>query len=103
MAIGVLRPNVWKTMLAFDVFKKWGIDAIGPLHVTQRGKCYILTAVIYLSRWTEAKSIKQIAIKEIVFEDVCCRQRVPLEFLIDEGLHLHCELVDYLYIKFKSK
>ena len=45
----ILKPDVRKAMLAFDVFEKWGIDAVGPLPVTQRGKWYILTAVDYLS------------------------------------------------------
>ena len=54
MASRILKPDVRKAMLSFDVFYKWGIDAVGPLPATQRGKCYILTAVDYLSRWAEA-------------------------------------------------
>ena len=76
-------------MLAFDVFEKWGIDAVGPLPVTQRGKCYILTAVDYLSRWAEAKAVKQITSKHVakfIYEDVCCRHGVPLELVSDRGL-----------------
>ena len=54
----VLKPELRKTIMAFDVFEKWGIDAIGPLPITSRGKSYILTAVDYLSRWAEADSSK---------------------------------------------
>ena len=60
MASRILKLDVRKAMLDFDVFEKWGIDAVGPLPTaTQRGKCYILTAVDYLSRWAEAKAVKQ--------------------------------------------
>ena len=44
----VLKPELCKTILAFDVFEKWGIDAVGPLPITSRGKSYIITAVDYL-------------------------------------------------------
>ena len=85
MASRILKPTaVRKAMLAFDVFEKWDIDAIGPLPVTQREKCYILMAVDYLSRWAEAKVVNQITSKEVekfIYEDVCCRHGVPLELL----------------------
>ena len=54
----ILKPELRKTILAHDVFEKWGIDAIGPFPITGRGKSYILTAVDYLSRWAEAREIK---------------------------------------------
>jgi len=76
MASRVLKPKIRNTMLAFDVFENWGIDAIGPLPITQRGKCYILIVVDYLSHWAKAKVVKQITSKEVaklVYEDVCCR------------------------------
>ena len=30
----VLKLELCKTILAFDIFEKWGIDAIGPLPIT---------------------------------------------------------------------
>ncbi|MCO5548812.1 hypothetical protein L7F22_002274 [Adiantum nelumboides] len=65
MASRVLRSEIRGIILAYDVFEKWGIDAIGPLPITARGKCYILTAVDYLSRWAEAKHVKQITSKDV--------------------------------------
>lgn len=88
MASRILKLEMRKTILAFDIFENWGIDAIGPLPVTQRGKFYILTAVDYLSRWAKAKAIKQVIAKEVakfIYEDVCCRHGVPLELLSDKG------------------
>ena len=87
-----------------SLFKKWGIDAIGPLPVTSRGKVYILTAVDYLSRWAEAKATKQITAKDVskfVYEDICCKFGVPLELLSDQGPGFNADLLDYLCDKMK--
>ncbi|MCO5591085.1 hypothetical protein L7F22_045062 [Adiantum nelumboides] len=99
MASRVLRSEIRGTILAYDVFEKWGIDAIGPLPITARGKCYILTAVDYLSRWAEAKPVKQITSKDVakfVYEDICCKFGMPLELLSDKDPGFRGELVDYL-------
>ncbi|MCO5576142.1 hypothetical protein L7F22_029950 [Adiantum nelumboides] len=99
MASRVLTSEIRGTILAYDVFEKWGIDAIGPLPITTRGKCYILTAVDYLSRWAEAKPVKQITSKDVakfVYEDICCKFGMPLELLSDKGPGFRGELVDYL-------
>ena len=104
MGSRILKPELRKTILAFDIFEKWGIDAIGPLPTTSRGRCYILTGVDYLSRWTEAKAVKQITAKDVanfVYEEICCRHGVPLEILSDNGPGFRSELMDYLCDKCK--
>ena len=83
-----MQPELRRTILAFDVFEKWGIDAMGPLPNTGKGKSYILTSVDYLSRWVEARAVKQITAKDVakfVYEDICCKFGVPLELLSDQG------------------
>ena len=46
----ILKPKMRKTIIEFEVFEKWVIDAVGPLPSTQRGNIYILMAVDYLAR-----------------------------------------------------
>ena len=58
MGSRILKPEMRKAIIAYDIFEKWGIDAIGLLPITQIGKCYILTIVDYLSRRAEAKAVK---------------------------------------------
>ncbi|MCO5580822.1 hypothetical protein L7F22_034695 [Adiantum nelumboides] len=56
-------------------------------------------AVDYLSRWAEAKPVKQITSKDVakfVYEDICCKFGMPLELLSDKGPVFRGELVDYL-------
>ena len=52
------------------------------------GKNYILTAADYLSRWAEARAVKQITAKDLakfLYEDIWCNFGVPLELLSDQG------------------
>ena len=84
----ILSHEVRNVIMTYDVFQRWGLDAIGPLPMTGRGKCYILTAVDYLSRWAEAKAVKHTTSKDIgkfVYEDICCKFGAPLELLLDRG------------------
>jgi hypothetical protein len=50
-----LNPQV--TLQAFD---KWAIDFIGPINppVKRTRSRYIITTTNYLTRWVEAKSVK---------------------------------------------
>ena len=41
-------------IIAYGPFKKWGIDAIGPLPRAQSGKEYIIMGVDYMTKWVEA-------------------------------------------------
>ncbi|MCO5607526.1 hypothetical protein L7F22_061723 [Adiantum nelumboides] len=98
----ILKPELQKTILAFDVFEKWGLDAIGPLPMAGKRNAYVLIAVDYLSRWAEAKAIKIITSKEMgkfVYEHICCKFGVPLELLFDRGPGFRGELFDFLCSK----
>ncbi|MCO5594211.1 hypothetical protein L7F22_048236 [Adiantum nelumboides] len=92
--------------MAFDVLEKWGIDAIGPLPITSRGKSYILTTMDYLSRWAEAIAVKQITAKDVakfVYDEICCKFGVPLEVLSDKGPGFRAILLYFLCAKMKIR
>ncbi|MCO5576439.1 hypothetical protein L7F22_030249 [Adiantum nelumboides] len=92
--------------MAFDVFEKWGIDAIGLLPITSRGKSYILTAVDYLSRWAKAIAVKQITAKNVakfVYDEICCKFGMPLELLSDKGPGFRAKLLNFLCAKMKIR
>ncbi|MCO5597162.1 hypothetical protein L7F22_051238 [Adiantum nelumboides] len=77
---------------------------MGPLPITGRGRNYILTAVDYLSRWAEAKAVRQITAKDVakfVYEEICNKFGVPLELLLDQGPGFRAELLDFLCEKMK--
>ena len=77
---------------------------MGPLPITSRGKSYILMAVDYLSRWAEARAVRQITAKDVakfVYEDICCKFGVPMEILSDNGPGFNADLLDFLFEKMK--
>ncbi|MCO5559472.1 hypothetical protein L7F22_013072 [Adiantum nelumboides] len=95
----ILKAELRKTILAFDVFEKWGLDVVGPLPMIGKRNAYILIAVDHLSRWTEAKAVKQITRKEMekfVYEHICCKFGVPLELLSGRGPGFKKEMFDFL-------
>ena len=61
-----LKMEPRNIMLVYDIFERWGIDAIGPLPRAARGKCYMLTAVDYLSKWAEVKAVKKGTVKKLL-------------------------------------
>ena len=90
--------------MAFDIFEKWGIDAIGPFPLNNRGKCYTLIAVDYLSHWAEASVVRQVNAKDVakfVYEVICCKLGVPLKLLFDQGPGFKGDLLQYLCEKMK--
>ena len=99
-----LKMEPRNIMLVYDIFERWGIDAIGPLPRTARGKCYMLTAVDYLTKWAEVKAVKKVDSKEVadfVYEHICCRFGVPLELLLDNGPGFRGEVIDLLCKRLK--
>ena len=95
----ILKMEPRQVMLVHDIFERWGVDAIGPLLRTARGKIYILTAVGYLSKWSEAKVVKNVdgkSVADFIFEHICCRFGVPLKILSDNGPGFRSEVLNHL-------
>ncbi|KAI5061700.1 hypothetical protein GOP47_0024205 [Adiantum capillus-veneris] len=83
-------------ILAQNAFEKLGLDAIGPLPKSASGKKYILVAIDYLTRWVEAKAVKEansFSVAQFVFDSVCCRFGVPWVLISDRGQGFHNKLV----------
>ncbi|XP_057811344.1 uncharacterized protein LOC131025564 [Salvia miltiorrhiza] len=47
-------------MYAAHPFDKWGIDIVGKLPTAPGGKCFLIVAVDYFSRWIEAETVTKI-------------------------------------------
>ncbi|MCO5609839.1 hypothetical protein L7F22_064071 [Adiantum nelumboides] len=86
-------------IFAYGPFKKWGIDAIGPLPRTSIDKQYILTATDYMTRRAEAASVAHITaadVSKFVLDYICSRFGTPLEILSDRGPGFRVDLLDAL-------
>ena len=85
-------------------FSKIGIDIVGPLNRTARGKKYIVVAVDYLTKWPEAKAISADTAEQVahfIYEQIICQHGCPDEILSDRGTHFRNKLIDQLLRKFK--
>ena len=71
-----------------EPMERWGIDLTGPHPTSAGGHKYILTAIDYFSRWTEAFPIRNqeaATVAKVLVEQVFVRFGVPLQILSDQG------------------
>ena len=83
-----LLPEPQGSIIAYDAFEKWWIDAIGPLPRSLGGKKHIVLAIDYLTRWVEAKAVREVNAKVVasfIYDQICCRFGVPLVLISDRG------------------
>src|SRR3989440_2638265 len=87
-------------------FERIGIDFVGPLERTRKGNKYILVATDYLTKWPEAKAMKEATAEnviEFIYKRIICRHGCPKIILSDRGTHFRNKLVDGLCEKFRIK
>src|SRR5947199_3182299 len=89
-----------------EPFERIGIDFVGPLEKTRRGNRYILVVTDYLTKWPEAKAMKDAMATNVVkfiYEVIICRHECPKIILSDRGIHFRNKLVEELCKKFEIK
>ena len=87
-------------------FDRIGIDIVGPLPKTDNDKRYIVTAIDYLTKWTEAKALYKATADEVatfIYEDIICRHGCPKIILSDRGSHFVAKIIHLLCDKFRIK
>ena len=89
-----------------EPFYQIGIDYVGPLNRSKDGNRYIIVAMDYLTKWPEAKPVKEATAKEtveFVYENIICRHGCPARILTDRGTHFNNLLLKRLMKKFEIK
>jgi transposase InsO family protein len=69
-------------------FEVIGVDIIGPLPVTKRGKRYILTIIDHFTKWTEAFALEiadALSIYGTIYDEWICRYGKPAKIISDRG------------------
>ncbi len=79
----MLRPQV--TLHAFD---KWTIDFVGPINPLRKHTStrYIITTTEYLTRWVEAKPVKNcdaVTTVQFIFKNIITRFGCPVILMSD--------------------
>ncbi|MCO5574489.1 hypothetical protein L7F22_028274 [Adiantum nelumboides] len=89
-------------IIAHCAFEKWGLDAIGPLPKASSGKKYIIAAIDYLTRWVEAKAVREVnanTVAQFVFDNICYRFEVPWVLISDLAQGFRSKLMSALVEK----
>lgn len=63
-----------------------GLDIISPMPAAQENLKYVVVAIEYFSKWTEAKALDIITlamIQKIYYKNIICRFRVPKSLTVD--------------------
>jgi transposase InsO family protein len=84
---------------------KWAIDFVGPTNPPGKhtGARYIITATKYLTRWDEARQIKDYNATTtacFIFDDIITRFGYPKILMSDQGTHFINKIVESLTEEF---
>jgi len=96
-----LNPQV-----LLQVFDKWAIEFIGPIQPPSKkiGMQYIITAIMYLTKWEEAQPVKDCTVAttaNFLFEYVLTRFGFPKIFMSDRGTHFLNETISVMLEEFQ--
>ena len=100
------QNNQKRTIPLTDIFERWGIDIVGPLPITREENRYIVVAMDYFSRWSEAKLLKATnaeTVATFIYEEIICRFG-PLKIIqSDRETHFVNEVIRKLTKRFRVK
>ncbi len=91
------------TIVLMDIFERWEIDIVRPLPQTEDGYRYIVVAIDYFLRWSEAQSLIYANIRQVakfIYEEIICRFSAPRVLQSDRETHFVNEVIQELTDKF---
>jgi len=99
----IQRHKPYGTMQFFEIpkeaFHRIQIDVMGPFTNSTKGNKYVVTAIDYLTKWIEAKAIKEATTENIAkftVEQIICRHGCPKVINTDRGTTFTSELFQEL-------
>jgi len=87
-----------------NAFERIGIDFVGPLPRTAKGNKYIIVAIDYLTKWPEAKALKEATAEktaEFIYKEIICRHGCPKIISTDRGTHFNNQMIQELCKNFE--
>ena len=98
------KNNLLHPIPVHSPFYQIGIDFVGPLPRTKRGKKYIIVAMDYLTKWPEAQAVSEATADvtaQFIYERIICQHGCPQIILSDRGTHFNNNTIKKLMEKFK--
>src|SRR6266540_4595003 len=89
-----------------EPFYQWGIDIVGPLTETLWGNKYIVVAIDYFTKYSEARALSNANAKNVanfIYEDIICRHEYPRKIISDRGTHFNNQVIETLLKRFKIR
>jgi hypothetical protein len=82
------------------------IDFVGPINPPRKhtGARYIINAIEYLTRWVEARVIKECSATtaaHFIFDDIITRFGFPMILMSDQGTHFINKTIEALTQEFE--
>ena len=95
-----LRP-----IFASCAFAKWAIDSVGPIKPRAKSTHaeYIIVATNYLTKWAKARATTRnntCTTTKFLYEKIFTRLGVPLEIVLDRGVHFVNEIIKFMMSEF---
>jgi hypothetical protein len=92
--------------LTLHAFEKWTIDFVGPINPPEKRtrERYNITAIEYLTRWVEARVVKECSATTIawfIFDDIITRFGFPKVLMSDQGTHFINNTIEALTQEFE--
>src|SRR6266498_4698729 len=100
------QNNQKQTIPPIDVFERWEVDIVRPLSITREGNRYIIVAMDYFSRWSEARPLKAVnadTVATFLYEEIICRFEVSRILQSNRGTHFMNEVIQRLTKSFRIK
>ncbi|KAK3027816.1 hypothetical protein RJ639_041984 [Escallonia herrerae] len=69
-------------------FAVWGMDLLGPFPMASRQRRFVIVAIDYFTKWTEAESLVAITsakCEDFFWKNIVCRFGVPRALVVDNG------------------
>src|SRR6266498_230032 len=97
---GSMRQNNQKrTIPPTDIFERWRVNIVRSLPIIKEGNRYIVVAMDYFSRWSEARLFKATnadTVATFLYEEIICRFGAPRILQSDRGTHFVNEVIQRL-------